>query len=191
MDDEDNALLLLCSLPKSFNHFNDIILYGNECTTTLEEVQTPLRTKELTKFKDLKIEESGKGLNVLWQRSEHIEKGKGKSRSKGFNKSKYKYFISHKYGPSKRIVLTKEATIISFKFWFPGWRWLWEWGCTRTHKLEIEKELGIGIRLLLSCVPEKGVFWDFRAKSMWGCSARKQQGLQNSTFMYHSSEVVS
>lgn len=89
VDDEDNALLLLCSLPKSFNHFNDIILYGNECTTTLEEVQAPLRTMELIKFKDLKVEESGEGFNVLRQRSEHIGKGKGKSRSKGFDKSKY------------------------------------------------------------------------------------------------------
>jgi len=37
----------------------DIILYGKEGTTTLEEVQSALRTKELTKFKDLKVDEGG------------------------------------------------------------------------------------------------------------------------------------
>ncbi|KAK2423619.1 inorganic pyrophosphatase TTM2 [Trifolium repens] len=40
------------------------MLYGNERTVTLEEVQEALRTKELTKFKDLKVENSVNALNV-------------------------------------------------------------------------------------------------------------------------------
>ena len=94
----DKALLLLFSLPKSFEHFKDTILYGKEGTTTLEEVQAALGTKELTKFKDLKVDEGGEGLNVARGRNEHRGKGKRKSRSKGFYKSKYKCFLCHKQG---------------------------------------------------------------------------------------------
>jgi len=104
--DEDKTLLLICSLPKSFEHFKDTILYGKEDTTTLVEVQSALRTKELTKFKDLKVDESGEGLNVARGRSGHRGKGKGnsrsKSRSKGFDKSKYKCFLCHKQGHFKK-----------------------------------------------------------------------------------------
>lgn len=38
IEDKDKVLLLLCSLLKSFEHFNDIILYGKEDTTTFEDV---------------------------------------------------------------------------------------------------------------------------------------------------------
>jgi len=98
MEDEDKALLLLCSLPKSFEHFKD--------TTALEEVQAALRTKKLTKFKDLKVDKGGEGLNVARGRSEHIGKGKGnsrsKSKSKGFDKSKLGCFLCHKPGHFKK-----------------------------------------------------------------------------------------
>jgi len=106
VEDEDKALLLLCSLPKSFEYFKDTILCGKEGSTTLEEVQAALRTKELTKFKDLKVDDSGEGLNVSRGRNEHRGKGKGKlrskSRSKGFDKSKYKCFLCHKLGHFKK-----------------------------------------------------------------------------------------
>ncbi|XP_058747135.1 uncharacterized protein LOC131620136 [Vicia villosa] len=64
IDDEDNALLLLSSLPRSFEHFKDALLYGNEDTIILDEVQTVMKSKEFSKLKDLKIEDSGEGLNV-------------------------------------------------------------------------------------------------------------------------------
>jgi len=122
MEDEDKTLLLLCSLPKSFEHFKDTILYGKD-TTTLEEVQSALRTKKLTKFKDLKVDEGGEGFNVARGRSEHRGKGKGKSRSKsrsmGFDKSKYKCFLVISKVTSRRIVRIKGAMVVlPFKLWW-------------------------------------------------------------------------
>ncbi|KAK2436724.1 inorganic pyrophosphatase TTM2 [Trifolium repens] len=40
------------------------MLYGKEIAVTLKEVQSALRTKELTKFKDLKVEDGMDALNV-------------------------------------------------------------------------------------------------------------------------------
>ncbi|MCI85106.1 CC-NBS-LRR resistance protein, partial [Trifolium medium] len=64
-------------------NFKDTMLYGKEGTATLEEVQSSLRTKELTKFKDLKV---GNGVNAL-----NVSSGKGgdtgkRAKSKGKGK---------------------------------------------------------------------------------------------------------
>ena len=58
LKDEDKTLHLLCALPISFENFKDTMLCGKEGTITLEEVQAALRTKELTKFKELKFDDS-------------------------------------------------------------------------------------------------------------------------------------
>ncbi|MCI00981.1 cytochrome P450 [Trifolium medium] len=64
LEDEDKALHLLCMLPKTYESFKDTMLYGKQSVVTLEEVQSALRTKESTKFKDLKVENSVNALNV-------------------------------------------------------------------------------------------------------------------------------
>jgi len=64
LEDADKDILLLCALPRSFESFKDTMLYGQEGTVTLEEVQAALRTKELTKFKDLRADENSEGLSV-------------------------------------------------------------------------------------------------------------------------------
>ena len=46
IDDEDQALLLLSSLPKSYTTFKDTLLHGRE-SLTLDEVQAALNSKEL------------------------------------------------------------------------------------------------------------------------------------------------
>ena len=49
LKEEGKVFLLLNSLPKSFEHFKDAILYGKDQDITLEEVQTSIRTKEMQK----------------------------------------------------------------------------------------------------------------------------------------------
>jgi hypothetical protein len=79
LEDGDKALHLLCALPKSYEGFKDTMLYGKESAVTLEEVQSALRTKELTKFQNLKVESSADALNVSRGKSG----GRGKSAKSG------------------------------------------------------------------------------------------------------------
>ncbi|KAH9650266.1 hypothetical protein KPL70_026310 [Citrus sinensis] len=46
LDDEDKALLLISSLPKSYGNFVDALMYGRQ-TLSLDEVKSALNTKEL------------------------------------------------------------------------------------------------------------------------------------------------
>ena len=115
LDDRDKASHLLCALPKSFENFQDTMLYGKKGTITLEEVQAVLRTKKLTNFKEFKVDGSGEGLNVSRGRSENRGNGKSKnsrskSRSKGGgNKTKYKCFICHNPGHFKKDCLERKG----------------------------------------------------------------------------------
>jgi len=99
IEDEDKAILLLCALSRSFESFKDTMLYGKEGTITLEEVQAALRTKELTKSKDLRADENSEGLSV--SRGNGGGRGNRES-SKSGNKAKYKCFKCHKFGHFKR-----------------------------------------------------------------------------------------
>ncbi|KAH9697306.1 hypothetical protein KPL71_023556 [Citrus sinensis] len=59
LEDEDRALILLSSLPDSFEHFVDTLLYGRQ-TLTLKDVKNALEYKDLKKrsdFKDQAIED--------------------------------------------------------------------------------------------------------------------------------------
>ena len=79
IEDEDKAILLIVSLPPSYKHFKEIMLYSNSNTISFEDVKSNLLSKE--KF-DLDIHaESAEGL-VLRGKTEN---GNGKSRSKSKN----------------------------------------------------------------------------------------------------------
>ena len=46
IDDEDKAVLLVCSLPHSYRNFKDIILYGNNKTLSFDDVKIHLLAKK-------------------------------------------------------------------------------------------------------------------------------------------------
>ncbi|CAJ2654885.1 unnamed protein product [Trifolium pratense] len=107
LEDEDKAFHLLCALPKSLENLKDALLYGKEGTITLDEVQSALRTKELTKLRDLRVDDSAEGLNVMRDRSENDGRGKGKkygskSRPKGDNGGRFRCFYCQDPGHFKK-----------------------------------------------------------------------------------------
>ena len=54
-DDEDKNQLLLSFLFRSFEHFNDVILYDKEDIITLDEVTTVVRSKTFSEVKYFNI----------------------------------------------------------------------------------------------------------------------------------------
>ncbi|GJX92586.1 retrotransposon protein, putative, ty1-copia subclass [Tanacetum coccineum] len=79
--DEDLALLLLTSLPASYEHFVDTLLYGRE-TLTLEDVMATLNSKEIKKRSKAKWDDS-EGLYVRGRTDRRDSRqSRGKSRSK-------------------------------------------------------------------------------------------------------------
>nr|GEV54223.1 retrovirus-related Pol polyprotein from transposon TNT 1-94 [Tanacetum cinerariifolium] len=79
--DEDLALLLITSLPASYDYFVDTLLYGREALT-LEDVMATLNSKEIKERSKAKGDD-GKGLYVRG-RTDHRDsrQSRGKSRSK-------------------------------------------------------------------------------------------------------------
>nr|GFA30029.1 retrovirus-related Pol polyprotein from transposon TNT 1-94 [Tanacetum cinerariifolium] len=79
--DEDLALLLVTSLPTSYEHFVDTLLYGREALT-LEDVMATLNSKEIKKRSKVKGDD-GEGLYVR-ERTDRRDsrQSRGKSRSK-------------------------------------------------------------------------------------------------------------
>ena len=61
LDDEDMALILLSSLPDSYEHFVHTLLYGRQ-TLTLKDVKNALEFKDLKKRADGKDKIAGDGL---------------------------------------------------------------------------------------------------------------------------------
>ena len=101
VDDEDQAVILLSSLPEQYENFVDTMLYGRE-SLTLEEVQSALMSKELKRKSEVK-EEAAEGLMARGrpEKRDFNHKEKEKSRSKSKNNKK-KCFKCHKVGHFKR-----------------------------------------------------------------------------------------
>ncbi|GKA36359.1 retrovirus-related pol polyprotein from transposon TNT 1-94 [Tanacetum coccineum] len=87
IDDEDQALMLLTSLPPSYNKFVETLLYGRE-SLTLEDVLSSLSSRELKKRTDAK--DHGDGLYVRGRSDHRGNQGRGSLRSKLTGKGTYK-----------------------------------------------------------------------------------------------------
>ncbi|GKA13488.1 retrovirus-related pol polyprotein from transposon TNT 1-94 [Tanacetum coccineum] len=86
-EDEDLALLLLTSLPASYEHFVDTLLYGWEALT-LEDVMATLNSKEIKERSKAK-RDNGEGLYVRGRtdRGDSCQSsGKSRSKSRGYVK---------------------------------------------------------------------------------------------------------
>ncbi|GKA40987.1 retrovirus-related pol polyprotein from transposon TNT 1-94 [Tanacetum coccineum] len=87
IDDEDQTLMLLTSLPSSYDNFVETLLYGRE-SLTLEDVLSSLNSRELKKRTYAK--DDGDGLYVKGRSSHRGNQGRGSSRSKSKGKETYK-----------------------------------------------------------------------------------------------------
>ncbi|CAL5208281.1 unnamed protein product [Lathyrus oleraceus] len=63
VDDEDQALLMLCVLPRSHAYLKETLLYGKE-SSAFEEIQSTLYSKDLNERKEKKPSPVGEGLPV-------------------------------------------------------------------------------------------------------------------------------
>ncbi|GKA70703.1 hypothetical protein Tco_0776842 [Tanacetum coccineum] len=82
IEDEDQVLMLLTSLPSSYENFMDTLLYGRE-SLTMEDVLVTLNSKELKNRTEGTKKEAGDGLYVRG-RSDHS----GKAHSGGSSRLK-------------------------------------------------------------------------------------------------------
>ena len=109
LSDESKSLLLISSLPKSYEYFVDALLYGRQ-TLSLEEVKSTLGTKKLKDKQDNPESESSERLMARCrpEKRESMEKKQSRSKSKQKN---LKCFHFHKEGHSKEIALKGRTRI--------------------------------------------------------------------------------
>src|SRR3954468_13171065 len=80
VDSEDQALILLCSLPRSYDAFVDTSLYGKD-SISLEDVSSALKSRELKKsFSELQDVPTAAGLSARGSSRVEDKKSKGKSK---------------------------------------------------------------------------------------------------------------
>lgn len=89
--DEDKALLLISSPPKSYEHFVDASMYGRQIQS-LNKVKSAFNTKELQGKQDHLGNGLSEGLTVKARlEGKKIKQGKNKEKSKNLQ-----YFLCHK-----------------------------------------------------------------------------------------------
>ncbi|GJT83996.1 retrovirus-related pol polyprotein from transposon TNT 1-94 [Tanacetum coccineum] len=87
INEEDQALMLLTSLPPSYDNFVETLHYGRE-SLTLEDVLSSLNSRELKKRTNAK--DDGDGLYVRGRSDHRGNQGRGSSRSNSKGKGTYK-----------------------------------------------------------------------------------------------------
>ena len=113
LEEKDNAILLLASLPTSFNHLVTTLMYENE-TLELEEVAIALLSH--SKMKQDGDDSQGDGLVVHSKSNHSRNKSRGsnsnkeRSQSRSRAKKDVKCFYCHKTGHYKKSVQRVETT---------------------------------------------------------------------------------
>ena len=98
IDDEDQALILLCSLPPSYENFVENILYSHDYIT-LDEVKTALGSNELRKQLIGKSVESNQGEGLVTRgRSMTRGENSGGKASRSQSRKRVKCYYCKRYG---------------------------------------------------------------------------------------------
>ena len=85
IEDEDKAVLLVVSIPPSYKHFKEIMLYSSNDTLSYEDVKSNLLSKE--KFDhEMPTEKKGDALTARGRNQERQDSSKKHSRSKSRGK---------------------------------------------------------------------------------------------------------
>ncbi|GJS21654.1 retrovirus-related pol polyprotein from transposon TNT 1-94 [Tanacetum coccineum] len=125
LEDEDLALLLLTSLPASYEHFVDTLLYGRE-EFIFEDVMATLNSKEIKERYKAKRDD-GEGLYVsgrTGRRDSRQSRGKSRSKSRGGRLKCYlfhfKDHLKRNYPKNNRKKSTGSARLdYGFKIFIP------------------------------------------------------------------------
>lgn len=96
INDEDKTIILLFSLPNSYEHLVDTLIYGRQ-TITMVDVKETLSSKDVTKRES----REAKGL-MARGRSEKKESNKGKKKKSKSRSKNMKCFQCHKKGHFKK-----------------------------------------------------------------------------------------
>lgn len=70
LEDEDKALILLNSIPKSYEHFKDAMVYGREQSISLEEVVSAVKAKKLQRKLESRTDLNPESLSVRGRQEE-------------------------------------------------------------------------------------------------------------------------
>ncbi|GJR91000.1 hypothetical protein Tco_0215011 [Tanacetum coccineum] len=138
-EDEYLALLLLTSLPASYEHFVNTLLYGREALT-LEDVMATLNSKEIKERSKTKGDD-GEGLYVRG-RTDHRDscqsRGKSRSKSRGYAKKDEQPSSSGlTYDDSERMMVMIAQALLD---------WIMDSGCSyhMTPRLDTPLHLSFG-----------------------------------------------
>nr|KYP61706.1 Retrovirus-related Pol polyprotein from transposon TNT 1-94 [Cajanus cajan] len=129
IDDEDQAIILLSSLPKRFEHFVDTMLYG-KASLIMAEVKATLNSKEIQRNGDSKGEQVAEGLFTRGRQEKKDFKQKKSSRSKSKGKNK-RCFICDKEGHFKKDCPNREsAEVLAVTDQDTHKEWILDSGCS-------------------------------------------------------------
>ena len=106
VEDEDQALLLLCSLPASYSNFRDTMIYGRE-NITFEDVKNNLKAK-IHIDSEITTRDSGRSLDDALVMENRGRSNKSKSKSKDVE-----CYYCHKKGHIKRNCPKKKSNMDS------------------------------------------------------------------------------